>query len=442
MPPVYGRLNSRRFAVVLYRSILNGSAEQLAVIAEELLRSIDSLIFFANNQRNKRTQNSDLAKLKEVESYANDILLLISDPRFCRAIVGNAPTTALAVFEDVVKYRKFDLPISTFAKNIVMEAMANQNSFLFNESDGYEVGLLGYHKPLTSVLFGNFELVEKVPELLDPDGVGMIDWNSRQWEAYCRVMLLALEDCASKGFLSHTAPFARAISHLSSALRDLYKLNNATESDWKGEHWAKLRVIVDFAKDAKNLLDKHPFQEGVRRRRPTGSYRPETVYDLIAQLEFELVYAASSISSPRDVCWSVQHNTVWSQLFCFGGGHGNASNIIDFKFRRLVFDEIKRLQNFLNFKGGRILGFCLNVMGFEVSENELHANVALQRAILSWTRANFSMVHKKNSRVVDAWLVDGMIFDETRSRLERTYPVDGLRIVPCREYFEVDRAAT
>jgi hypothetical protein len=51
----------------------------------------------------------------------------------------------------------------------VAEAIANKDSFLFHEAEGYHSGLIGYHKPLSHAMFSNYDMVETIGSLLDPD---------------------------------------------------------------------------------------------------------------------------------------------------------------------------------------------------------------------------------------------------------------------------------
>jgi hypothetical protein len=439
-PPIYGRMNSMRFTRVLYRTILNGSQEELAVVADELLRSVKNIIHYGRQKSDQFPGRPPPPKMKKIEENANAILLLISDPRFCRAIVSSAPATALAVFQDIAETGKFKLPVETFAKNIMLEAVNYRDSFLYHESDGYHTGLLGYHKPLTTVMFGNFEMVESIRTLLDPDGVKMMGWDSQQWEAYSRVALLALKDCASKGGFFHTFILFRAKGHLGSAVRDLYHLDGVESIGWGSEPWSKLRVVVKFIKDAIELLDQYPTPDGLKLRNHDRDRNFESVYDQLAELIFEVVFAASTVTSPRGTCWSIQHNSVWTDLFWSERSDGHAGKVIRFKFRRLMYNEISRMNDFVNFKGARILGYCLNVMGLEVRDENLHSNIALQRAVLSWTKKNFAWVHGQNPEVANACLVEGFTFDDKNSQIVRTYPAEGLRRKPVEYNFPVDRA--
>lgn len=438
-PPVYGRLNCKRFAQVLYKTILNSSPEELAVVADELTRSVENIIFWGTNKPNRYFTNPTPVKKKEVEEFANSILLLIGDPRFCRAIVASSSGTALAVFQDIASSKKYELPVATFAKNIVLEAIENRDSFLFHESTGFDSGLLGYHKPLTSTIFGNLEMVENIKTLLDPNGVKMMQWDFTQWQAYGRVVLLALESYATKERLYHTYFFSSPKNHLASAVGDIYQLDGVDSLKWESEAWRKLSAVVDFTRDAIEILDKYPVPDGLRQRMRAQDRQLETVYDQIAELIFEIVFAASAVTSPRNTCWSIQHNSVWSRLFALCGD-GKATKAIHYKFRRLIYDEIKNMNDLVNFKGARILGYCLNVMGVEVHRRgRLDSNIALHRIVLAWTKKNYAWLHFKNSEVAEACLVAGWTYDESNSRLVHTYPAGGLRRETAHYYLLVDR---
>ena len=55
--------------------------------------------------------------------------------------------------------KKYDVAIGTFTRNIVGEALMNADSFLFHETEGYQVGLLGHHKPLSQAIFGDYAML-------------------------------------------------------------------------------------------------------------------------------------------------------------------------------------------------------------------------------------------------------------------------------------------
>ena len=119
-PPAYGRMNAVRYARTLFRIILKGSPHELAVVADEFGRSAKQLIRLATEPaEHDEGQNKAERKLPKVVAIANDILMLVADKRFCRAIVDSSPGTALAIFQEISRTKKHRLRVKPFAKNIM-----------------------------------------------------------------------------------------------------------------------------------------------------------------------------------------------------------------------------------------------------------------------------------------------------------------------------------
>lgn len=444
-PPVYGKRNAVRFAQTLYRFILKGSPSELGVIADELVYSARSLVRHATDRGELKNYHGEHHGQRRtepplVEGYANDLLLLIADKRFCRAIVESSPGTALAIFQEMGEAKKYGIQVETFAKNIVNEALMNRDSFIFHEAEGYESGLIGYHKPLSQAMFSNYKMVETVGTMLDPDIWCKSKWSADQWEAYCRLVLMTLQDYVEKGYGGHSFVLYRAKGYIEHAASDVYKLDGVASSSWDNDALARLRVIVKFIEDAVEILDKKGVPDYLRLRvRERSGRSAETFYDHLAGMIFEVIFAASAVTSPNGQCWWIQHNTVWGELFNFNKLGSAAGRVVKFKTRRLLYDEVARMKGFPNFKGARILGFCLNVMGLAARKDDYDKDSrALHKAILAWTRKNYAWLHDYNPRVAEACLVDGMTYDAEKRRLVKTYPAEGLRREPQFVYFDVD----
>lgn len=446
-PPTYGRHNAERFAQTLYRFILKGSPTELAVIADELALSARSLVRHATDRgrlKNFGYQREEEKKRTppKVEAYANDLLLLIADKRLCRAMVNSSPGTALAIFRAIGETKKYGIQVETFGKNIVAEAIANKDSFLFHEAEGYHSGLIGYHKPLSQAMFSDYEMAETVGTLLDPDFAGQKEWDSEQWGAYCRAVLMTLRNYVEEGYSGHSYVLYHAKGYLERAVFDLYKLDGVANGSWDDDIQARLRVVVQFIEDAVKVLDSKgvPDDLSLRIRDKHGPMR-ETIYDHIASLIFEVIFAASAVTKPTNHCWWIQHNSVWGRLFNFQSLRGEAGKVVKFKVRRLLYNEVARMNEFANFKGAKIIGFCLNVMGLTVRTGECDKDSrALHKAVLRWTRKNFVWLHEHSPRVAAACLVDGMSYDAENRRLVKTYPAEGLRREPHYVYLELDPA--
>lgn len=429
-PPIYGKRNAKRFAQTLYEFILKGSPTELAIVADELVNSANSLILHAPEKNVfENAPDRDKRKLPAVETYANDLLLLIADKRLCRVITDTSPGTALAIFEAIKKNRKYGVQIKTFAKNIVTEALLNPESFIFHEAEGYESGLLGYHKPLSHAMFSNYEMVEKIDSLFDIDFRIMSSWKATQWEAYCRVVLMTFRDYAKTAPWSHSFVLYRAKGHIEQAASDIYKVNGIADLSFT-DSFDRLRIVVKFIEDATKILNNQGVPNNLRLRIKDQSHSSQfnTFYDYIADMIFEVIVHASRVSSPKDQCWWVQYNSVWSELFSAHKLNNAAGKVIKFKARRLLYDEIAKMKRFPNFKGAKILGFCLNVMGLKTSESQYDKESrALHKAVLNWTQKNYIWLHDYNPQVGNSCLVEGITYDQDNHRLVRTYPAEHLR---------------
>lgn len=434
-PPIYGRHNADRFMQTLYRFILKGSPAELAVIADELAYSAAALVHHATDNRIKR-KKEEKKNPPKVEGYANDLLLLIADRRLCRAIVESSPGTALAIFREMGETKKHGIQIKTFAKNIINESIANKDSFLFHEAEGYQSGLIGYYKPLSQAMFANYSMVETVGTMLDPELSKKREWDAAQWEAYCRVVLMTFRNYVEEGYGGHSSVLIRAVSNIKDAVSELYKLNGAVNSAWDDDLLARLRAIVKFIKDVVEILEEKGVPDYLQMR--IRDKNNETFYDHIASLIFEVVSAVSAVTSPN-IIW-IQYDLVWRRLFnVFDGFEGRAGAIVRFKVRRLLYNEIAAMKRFPDFKRAKILGFCLNVMGFTIKQSDYYKDSrALHKAVLTWTKKNYVWLHGYNQRIAEKCLVDGMTYDVDNRRLVRTYPVEGIRREPSHVYLELD----
>ncbi|WP_197688027.1 hypothetical protein [Burkholderia pseudomallei] len=392
-PPIYGRLNAFRFTRELYRVVLQGSPEQLPVIADELARSAGALV-----RHSWQIEELGLAEAMSpvegkkpsrrflVRQCAYEALLLIADKKFCRQAVMASPVIALALFSELRDQKRYRVPLGTFARNFTAAAIANKDSFAYHEVEGYETGIVGYAKPITTALYGEYVAIQSLDEVFDVHYEEQWQWDAMQWKAYCRLLLVTARDYFASGNLWEYPPvFGRAFDDIENSVMNLRKLNGATTDAWKHDEVRKLNVAVKFVLEFIKLMDGHVDARHVTLRRREEDYGKD-VCDLVADLMFELIVHASLIQEPRDLCWSVQHNDVWSNFFEGRYPKGTAADIVSFKLKRQLLNEVTRMDKFANYKSTRVLGMLLNVMGLKQHRTERNTGVqGLHRAVLSWT---------------------------------------------------------
>lgn len=445
-PPTFKKANAPRFARAIYRSVLRGSQTELAIVADELTYSAEALVRYATDWKKLEDEAAQNLGPKpkptppEVTRFADDILLLIADKRLCRAIVESSSITALAFFQEMCRTKKYGIRIQIFAQNVIAAAMADKSSFIYQEKDGYESGLVGYHKPRTQAIFASYELVETIDTLLDPDIGFESKWDSAQWEAYCRLVLTTFRDYVMHHSNRHSFVLFRAFGNVEKATHNLFKLNGVTAtSEYDPNLYQQTLVVSKFIVEAIKILDEKGIPRHIHRRlRGPNAGIGETFFDYLAVLIFETIRNASAVQTPQWQCWSIQHG-VWSDFFNFNRLNTPAGNIVKFKVRRLLFNEVNELSHLPNIRSARVLGFCLNVMGLRLSNYDHSADsLALHKATLTWTAKNYATLFVHAPEIAKACLVETVTYDPRMYRLIKTYPSEWYRRTPQTITLQVD----
>lgn len=443
-PPIFCKKNHRKFARELYRIIVKGSESELPVIANEFARSAKPLVKLSK-QKPPRWQNDSNKKEKEkkrkpnVGDYAYDILLLIGNRKLCRHIVASSSVTAIKFFEAMATNEKYDLPIGQFARNISTEAIINKDSILYHEDEGYSSGLIGYLKPFSKAIYGNYKLVESLGtnfgSPLDIHHEIVRSWDASQLEAYTRAVMITLKSYLESGnWTHHSSTLYRALENIKNSCHDVYELNDIPDY-YSTDIFKRLDTAVDFIEKAINLIGKQQTLPSTKLRVHNHPMHRD-FYDHIADLMFKIILSVSSITAPPDKCWTIHYNSVWDKFFDLSS-QGKAWEIVQFKLRRLLYNEILQLEEFPNYKSSKILGFCLNVMGLKIGKRREY--YPLHKVVLAWTRNNYLRLKSIQPEVAESCLIGSISFDKQGTRLVKTY-FKGLNLEAPKEYLELASA--
>jgi hypothetical protein len=441
-PPVFTKYNYRRFAQAFFDLILRGSDEGLSAIAHELGRSACQLVKLADapvhKERAGRKWRGWFPQPK-AQFYAHDVLLLIGNRKLCRKIACDAPSTAIALFDAVSAQKKYRLPIEQFSRNVASEVILNRDSIIYHEDNGFSSGLVGHLKPFTQSLFGNYRLMETLAERngspLDIDfNIGK-SLDAQQLNVYCRVSMVTLEAyLAERCWPQHSYTLYRAIHLIERSTDDLYRLVESDGASWQEDIYKRLAITMEFISGVIDKLQENSVTPICIRAR--GEKYQGDLYDNVARRIFEIILKSSYVNKHTDLCWSVQHNAIWSHIFDFNDGSG--WKIIRAKLRRLLYDEIKRLEKFPNYKSARILGYCLNVMGVKLAQKAGYAAgyYPLHKATLRWVERNYARLRKAQPDVASACLIGSISFDKKNQILIKTY-AKGLSLEEPKEHLQI-----
>ncbi len=140
--------------------------------------------------------------------------------------------------------------------------------------------------------------------------------------------------------------------------------------------------------------------------------------------------------------WDVQHNTVWSPIWMSEVKDTKIMKMVRRKLRRMIWNEIVRMDAFPNYKGAAYVRFCLNVLGFD--DESLHRNDGsgrdhwpLAKVVAGWVKKNYQTIAISRPPVAAAMLPANIEYDRDAQILVRTH-VDPFTGVPRLKSFALD----
>lgn len=438
-PPKFGRRNSLRFAQVLARYVQRGNPEELRVIVAELERSADDLIQIATTGAEARALGEK--RVLNPGSTAHDTLLLLGDRRITRYIVAAAPQTAQALFLAMAKSQKYDLPVAQMCMGITAEAVAQRDSFLYHESHGHQSGLLGYLKPVSQAIYGNFALVEGLHGSPLDVPVEAFKWDSEQWTAFGRAFTLTIASYAKTGRQSHSTALASAfhnIKYAYSGLRSKTEQESITDSG----AFRNLKSVLHFVDAGVAELDRASYEPPwpIRHRRESPGF---DLCEQFASLLYDICLRVSPIKSANWDVWHLQYGVVWSACFGFHRRDSRVWRIIQHKLRRMLYDEILTLSAVPHYQNAPLLGYCLCMVNLRpVTRKGTHrAEAPLAAAIHRWTVCNYGKLRISHPHIAAEVLGGRISFDPEAHAIVKTFD-RGLDVEAPKESLPVERPAS
>lgn len=440
-PPQYRKPSAVKYAEVAYQIIGDGDRSKIQTLLSELGPSLPAVFEIAaqiSDVIKPEQENSVPAPSPEIAA-SNDFLLLLADPRVCEVVAASSPWFAVDAVRAYQLLEQKNVPFAGFLRNTSRAFFRNKASAIYLENSGYESGLIGYLKPVSSEIYGDFRTVESCASAgqspFDLDYKELMTFDGEQAEAVCRCATLFFESYVKvTSGRAHSYALTRLMSELSLLVHGLERLNQPSAREWSNPEEARLDAVVDFIRGAIEILDAHEIPQQPRQ----GLAQRKDSYQYIAELIFELIFKSTSVNTTDFISWHVQHNSIWGQLF--GLGETRAHKIVRTRLFRLMFDEIKRMDTFPNFKGARILAYCLNVLGLKPGnrhEGYGKEDYPLRKLAHDWVKANYRNLVENHPKVAEACLTFRVEYDAENHRLVKTY-ADETRKEPKQSYLELD----
>lgn len=442
-PPRFGRSNAELYLQCAYRIVTANRGIELEVLAGEIERSADSIVSHAASAR-PLSDGSDTSLTAEslADRAAHELLLLIGHRAFCRWVVQSSPNLAMALFDAAEARSLRSVPLGQFARNLTSEAIKDRASFIYVETHGRDTGLVGYIKPISKSVYGSYELVEAITASgvcpFDVDYLEMRRWDRECWEGYGRICLIMIDGWTVARARGSSLALRLALSKFEDSFIGLAALGE-DRGDHTSDAIDRARVFMSFLANVLDLLEGHRVSFKLRLREDER-YKFESIYDQLADLTYKLCREASYVSDSSMRSWEVQHNLIWSKIFWQRAKRGTPWWILQQKVKRLLYDEIRRLDSFVNYEGARILGYCLNVMGVDLGSRGRSSDrgqYSLQRVVLRWTKSNYLRLRSANLDVAEAVLVGTLSYDDVNRRLVKTY-IKGLRRAAPQRFLQIE----
>lgn len=434
-PPVFNKRNAERFARALYRIIVKGDDAELAVVADELSRSSSNLISLCAAHEERRKSATTPGAL------AYDILRMIANRKFCRHVVASAQSTAIALFEDITEFERYDVPIGPFCTAVSIESIENKDSILYHETQEFASDFIGDIKPWTKTIYGDYRMIQAMGHrspLEIPLWSSGSRWDADRWSAYTRIVLAILRgyaDCDSRHFGDN--PGWQAIENLrwlTSRLPEIDDGRNFFDTD----DYRRLRIAVEFVRDAIEIVDKAV--PPIRGELKSQQAYPQDIFQSLAKLMYEVLTDATQVKGSRITTWHVQYNTTWTAIFRRHERDGRALKIVRARLIRLLYADIVEMYKLPNYVGIRVVGLVLNVMGLSMPlrQHVLPCERSIYKFASRWAERNYLKLREEYPDVAQTMLIGSLDFDPETQRVRKTY-ASWLGKEGTHEYLELDK---
>lgn len=444
-PPRFSRFTAKHFFQQTYLHIANGSKEEMLALAREIMREAPRLIRHTPRMKRHHFEDDKPVKLSALQTHAHHLTSLLSDTRFCDVVAKEIPSFPAHMVEVAVKLERYDAPIHLMVRRFVIAMLSNPGSALFVENEWLGQGFIGNQRPITRSIFGNWYLLEGyelgLESPLDLDYPHARSWDRDAWRVYFGMAREYVRGLTSNDRANWDT---RGIQHILETTKQAYvplgdlRKYEDTFSPYNPIWQAK--EANDFLKDLVKAFDESKGWVGFDR-----SDDFKYGHDLssgIAALLFETIFNAAQVNTKEFRMWDVQRNTVWAPIERHEIRNTEIMKMVRRKLRRMIWDEIGRMDDFPNYKGAAYIRFCLNVLGFY--DENIHRKDTLERdswalakVVAGWVKKNYQTILVSHPPVAEAMLPANIDYDRDTQTLVRTHD-DTLTGVPRLKSFALD----
>jgi hypothetical protein len=427
-PSRFSRFTAKHFVQQAYICITNGSKEEMLALAQEIMREAPRLIRHAPRTKSRHFKADNLDKLSTLQTDAYYLISLLSDTRFCDVVAKEIPSFPAHMVEVSIQLERYDAPIHLMVKRTVLAMLNNPRSALFVENEWLGQGFIGNAKPITRSIFGYWYLFEPYQSELEAPLYLHYpyarNWDTDTWRVYFGMAREYIHGLTS---VNRTNWSAEGIRHILETTEQAYSqlsdLDRYEDAFGPYNPISHAREANEFLRDLVKSFDTD--QGWVSFDRKDHLRFGHDLSSELAELHFEMIFTASQVNTKEFRMWQVQHNTVWAPIEKLEIRDTHIMKMVRRKVRRMIWDEVVRMDDFPNYKGAAYVRFCLNVLGFYEESTHRRNNSEkdswpLAKVIGRWVKKNYQTIAISHPPVAKAMLPANIEYNRNTQTLLRS----------------------
>ena len=426
-PPRYGLWTARRYYEESFRGVVNGTEEEMLALARELNRELDRIIKNCPIVEQRSTNESQRSKFTKLEAYTYQMLSLLEDPRFCDAVAREMPSFPARLVERLVNLKRFDTPAPIIIRRMVIAMLSNKRSAVFVENEMHSRGIVGQTKPITSLIFRNWSKFEcsryRMSSPLDLNYPYAQDWDVDGWRVYfgmARQYLMGVSDV--QGSLADRSGINDILRTMEVAYGECgANIEQYKYSDPRNPR-RHVRECNNFLCDLIKVADERD-EWAYFDRKDENFYGTDLSSHLAKLLENALMHISGIQTDDFFSLWDRQHNDYWYRLREHNLRDSPTMRMVRRKLRRMIWVEVKRMDDFRNYRSARLVRFCLFVLGFYTEDHKKDSvdreSWPLAKVVSNWVRRNYQDIAITHPPIAEKMLPIGFRYDAENSLLVR-----------------------
>lgn len=414
--PTVTRYNAEQVRKVFEQTIARGEQTELIAAARVSTGLVRSLVRLTP----KIESQEQLDKAPKYQKHIWDFYFIIAQARFVSVVVQSQPQIAVRFLNEVRNNPARNPPIAPFINEVCIEMITNPMSIVRSEWSDYKRDYFSVVRPYSEYLFVNPENVKFATQRgIQPFGDFFMSGDKLD-SAQLSVLASLYIEYWTRLQDQERVREPHAAFPLFDGFSMWWLVSGKEVFEYKSEAYRKFAVVIRLIKGiltAVNSKEQSFDHEGRLVNR---------VSERVCQAIYEIIFALGRIEGPEGMgTWGLYFSDFWCEVFDrFEDRNGVGQAAIEKRIRRMIYDETKDMERYVNYKSARVLGFVLYITSIfskgDRAGRNYHERV-LWRYLSGWFKKNMMKVYHSAPKVAEACMVGGMRFDPIERTITRDF---------------------